>query len=311
MATRHFPRLKYTFIIRQTQREPSRKGTALSVFPKFRLLDTASVHLSNEDFDAITYLLFLLPIFHIKLSKMPRLRTMPPIVFPQDELAEFGQMWTTLGGRLNKTRPYSSIQLGSFIDATVGHALAEMLGGIPVVKPIRNSLVPPMDNCVEVGPVLIEGGVRPQNFDCAYRPTGVATEGVRFAFDSKTLNLADSIGKNWYNMVNDIVTESATVHSVYPNALSAFIIVLPMPALREPRRSQMIRIFERIAQRNNPADQHYLIEVVSFVLWNPSDGSIDQHHPPPDSRLRIEKFSTLVERFYRTRFEDLPPHDRD
>jgi len=46
-----------------------------------------------------------------------------------------------------------------------------------------------------------------------YRP-----DGLRFAFDSKTLNDKKSIGKNWQNMINDLATEATTVHSRFPYA---------------------------------------------------------------------------------------------
>src|SRR5437764_2059834 len=125
---------------------------------------------------------------------MPKLRAMPPIIIPRTELAVFGRTWAGLGCRLSRTPPQSSGQLGNLIDGTVGHALAEMLGGIPVAKPKAMSLTPPMPNCVEVGPMRVEGGIRPQNFDAGYRPAGVTPSGVRIAFDSKTLNDTKSVG---------------------------------------------------------------------------------------------------------------------
>ena len=42
-------------------------------------------------------------------------------------------------------------------------------------------LLPTKSNCVEVGPTRVIGGIRPQNYDVAYRP-----DGPRFVFDSKT-----------------------------------------------------------------------------------------------------------------------------
>ena len=236
---------------------------------------------------------------------------MPPIVIPQHELAVFGQTWQRNGMCLSRTPPQSSGQLGNLIDYTVGHALAEMLGGIPTAKPNPRRLTPPMPNCVEIGPARIEGGIRHQNFDVAYRPTGFAPEGVRFAFDSKTLNDTKSVMKNWQNMVNDIATEAATVHSVYPDAVVGFIIAVPLPCISETRRNQMIAVFERLARRMNPADQHYQAEAIAFVLWHPKDGRISTEFPDPNSHIRIEKFSTLIERAYRNRFKSLPPHDRD
>lgn len=66
---------------------------------------------------------------------------------------------------------------------------------------------------MEVGPTRVIGGIRPQNFDVAYRP-----DGVRFAYDSKTLNSRNSLGKNYQNMLNDLGTEAATVHIRFPSA---------------------------------------------------------------------------------------------
>lgn len=123
----------------------------------------------------------------------------------------------------------------------VGTALAAMLGGVPITTPNANALTPSHPDCVEVGPVRIIGGVRPQNFDVGYRP-----DGVRFAFDSKTLNDSKSVGKNWQNMINDLATEATTVHSrfphavvfphaiVFPHAVVAFMVVVPEPCLPEP-----------------------------------------------------------------------------
>ena len=74
--------------------------------------------------------------------------------------------------------------------------------------------------------MTIVGGIRKQNYDVAYRP-----DGVRFAFDSKTLNVADSMGKNWQNMVNDLATEASTVHTRFPMAVVAFLVLIPVPAL--------------------------------------------------------------------------------
>jgi hypothetical protein len=114
---------------------------------------------------------------------MANLSTMPPIVIPVAELSPFGRRWTQNGDRLSRSPPYSSLNLGELIDSHVGDALATFLGNKPVIKPNRNELIPRSSDSVEVGPSRIVGGVRPQNFDVVYRP-----DGVRFAYDSKTLN---------------------------------------------------------------------------------------------------------------------------
>lgn len=155
---------------------------------------------------------------------MANLVSMPPIVINQAELALFGSTWTSNGGRLSRTPPQSSGELGKLFDNAVGRSLATMLGSIQIVAPNSSSLTPSLPDCVEVGPVRIIGGVRPQNFDVGYRP-----DGVRFAFDSKTLNDKESVGKNWQNMINDLATEATTVHSRFPHAVVAFLVACPAP----------------------------------------------------------------------------------
>ena len=233
---------------------------------------------------------------------MAKLQTMPPISISQDELASFGETWRTNGRRLSRTPPNSSSQLGNLFDSAVGQALSVMLGGIPIVKPTSTALTAATE-CVEVGPVRIIGGVRPQNFDAGYRP-----DGVRFAFDSKTLNDFESVKKNWQNMINDLATEATTVHSRFPHALVAFMVIIPTPCLVEPQRSAMIETLERLSRRVKVEDADYLGEAISLVLWNPDDGSIDPATPFPDSALRIERFSSTIESAYVSRYKGLPPH---
>lgn len=233
---------------------------------------------------------------------MPRLARMPQITVAIAELAPFGTTWA-LRNNLSRTPPFSSSQLGNLFDAAVGNALAEMLGGIPVVRPNARVLVAPEPDCVEVGPVRIIGGVRPQNFDVGYRP-----DGVRFAFDSKTLNDSQSIRKNWQNMINDLATEATTVHSRFPHAVVAFMVIAPLPCVGEPQRSAIIETLERLARRVSVEDPDYMAEAISLVLWNPNDGSISLDFPVTESPLRLEKFSSFVEAAYVNRYKGLPPH---
>ncbi|MGK7933161.1 MAG: hypothetical protein AB4041_17250 [Microcystaceae cyanobacterium] len=115
---------------------------------------------------------------------------MPPLNISTDELKKWGELW--LGNRnpeTGKTKNpnsfdrHQSVNFASFIDRQFAEALAVMLGNIAVEIPNGNSLLPSSSDCVEVGSVRIIGGIRPQNFDAAYRP-----DGPRVVFDSKTLN---------------------------------------------------------------------------------------------------------------------------
>ena len=234
---------------------------------------------------------------------MAPLTSMPPISIAQADLQRFGTTWLSNGGRLSRTPPQSSGELGELFDMAVGKALSTLLGGIPVVSPNLNSLTPPMADCVEVGPVRIIGGVRPQNFDVGYRP-----DGVRFAFDSKTLNDRKSIGKNWQNMINDLATEATTVHSRFPHALVAFMVIYPAPCVSSAHQKATIETLERLARRSGVDGPLYMAEAISLVLWHPESGIIDQQIPSSSSPLRIEKFSEQVEAAYTSRYKGLPPH---
>lgn len=237
---------------------------------------------------------------------MAQLATMPPVVVPVSELAVFGTRWFALGGRLSRTPPQSSGQLGSLFNKAVADPLATMLGGIPVVATgKKTALVAPKPDCVEVGDIPVIGGIRSQQFDVAYRP-----DGVRFAFDSKTLNDKKSIGKNFANMVNDLGTEAANVHSRFPHALVAFVVALPRPCIPPSRQATMIEILTRLALRDDPDDPAHEAEAISLVVWHPDTGVVDPDIPDQASPLRIEKFSEYVQRAYYARYSTLPPHDR-
>jgi hypothetical protein len=234
---------------------------------------------------------------------MATLTKMPPIAIAQADLQRFGATWLSNGERLSRTPPQSSGELGRLFDTAVGQALARMLGGIPVVSPNASALTPPSADCVEVGPVRVIGGVRPQNFDVGYRP-----DGVRFLFDSKTLNDRESIGKNWQNMINDLATEATTVHSRFPHALVAFMVIYPAPCVSAAHQKATIETLERLARRTSVEGPPYMAEAISLVLWHPESGLIDFDIPTKSSPLRLEKFSEQVEATYTSRYKGLPPH---
>jgi len=237
---------------------------------------------------------------------MARLQPMPSIVVTSQELMPFGRAWESNKGSLSRTPPYSSMQLGEVFDARVGAALAAMLGNIPIVRPNAASLLPQQVDCLEVGPCRLVGGVRPQNFDVGYRP-----DGIRFAFDSKTLNDAKSVQKNYQNMINDLATEATTVHTRFPYAVVAFLVAVPTPCLESPQKEALTETLERLGQRSSPLDLAHKAEAISLVLWDPGTGRIDPSWPSEGSALRIELLSQQIERAYVTRYKGLPPHAAD
>lgn len=188
-------------------------------------------------------------------------------------------------------------------EGAVGESLASLLGNIPVVPQTPYALIPPQSDCVEVGGIRVIGGVRPQNFDVVYRP-----DGVRFAFDAKTLNDVDSVRKNWQNMVNDLATEATTVHSRFPYAVVAFLVAVPTPCALAPQRSALIETLERLGRRVSVDEPLYLAEAISLVFWNPADGTMDGNFPDQASPLRLERLAAQVEAAYVSRYKGLPPH---
>lgn len=234
---------------------------------------------------------------------MANLQTMPVIALPVADLAAIGQHWHAASFTLPKAK---GELVGGICDRAVGQALATMLGGIPVLDPIKSTaLLPPEPDCVEVGPTRVIGGIRPQNFDVAYRP-----DGVRFAYDSKTLNTRSSLSKNYQNMINDLGTEAATVHTRFPSAIVAFVVAVPEPCLATHRKNLTSALTRLCGRRSTGGDVHKA-EVIGLVVWDPTTGQVDADWPPKDSLLRIEKFSEQVEACYADRFAGLPPHNSD
>ena len=186
----------------------------------------------------------------------------------------------------------------------IGRAFATMLGGIPIVEPNKNDLIPSNRDCVEVGECRIIGGIRPQNFDAAYRP-----DGVRFAFDSKTLNDAASVRKNYQNMINDLGTEATTVHIRFPYAVVAFLVAVPTPCLASPQKEALTATLERLSQRSSPLDSAHKAEAIALVVWDPESGEVDCSWPEESSCLRIESFSSQIQKSYEARYKGLPPHE--
>lgn len=231
---------------------------------------------------------------------MSALQPMPALALPVRDFAALGVRWQ-VGSAFSKK---DGMDFGTVIDRAVGDAVSVMLGNIPIVVPKATHLQPSHPDCVEVGPVRIVGGVRPQNFDVGYRP-----DGVRIAFDSKTLNDDKSVGKNWQNMINDLATEATTVHSRFPSAVVGFVVAIPTPCLAPGSRTNaLVGTLTRLGGRMLVDEPAHRSEAMSLVSWDPTTGQIDPSLPDPQSPLRIERFSDDLERAYHERFQGLPPH---
>jgi len=240
---------------------------------------------------------------------MAELFSMPRIRLNDTAMQSWGQTWlgtTTETGTKEPERfdKKQGINFGYEIDQAVGKSLAVMLGNIPIERPQMKSLQSKIPDCVEVGPSRIVGGIRPQDFDVAYRP-----DGPRIVYDSKTLNDSESVGKNWRNMINDLATEASTVHTRFPYCLVGFIVVIPRPALSEKYEIDIIRTLERLGTREKVLDEPHLAEAISLIVWDPNTGNIDPIVPLPASNIRLEQFPQRFYDKYLERYKGLPPHD--
>jgi len=244
---------------------------------------------------------------------MARLMPMPSVVIDQALLLHWGELWRgDIGSKGKNKKQYcfdkkQSMDFGkSVLDPAVARSLSQMVGGVPIKSPISsNSLLPPDSDCIEIGDTRVIGGIRPQNFDLAYRP-----DGLRIAYDSKTLNDFNSVKKNWQNMINDLATEASTVHTRFPYAIVAFLVAIPRPALDLSQEHDIIRTLERLGTRRGVQDQNHLAEVISFLVWDPDNGQINMIIPDGNSNLRIEQFSEILYPIYLERYKGLPPHDK-
>lgn len=236
---------------------------------------------------------------------------MPTIVPSKADLQAWGAIWLGTQNSTGGAKPANcfdkkqGMDFGKVFDKAFGVALAQMLGGIPVVDITANGkLVPPEEDCVEVGGARVVGGIRPQNFDAVYRP-----DGPRVVLDSKTLNDAKSVGKNWQNMINDVSTESATVHTRFPYCVTVLVCAIPRPALMPKQEMDIIRTLERLGCRKDVLDQDHLAEAIAFIVWDPHTGDLDPNVPGPDSPIRLENVNQRIYDAYVHRYQGLPPHD--
>ena len=240
---------------------------------------------------------------------MALLQSMPKILIRPDELQPWGQSWLKVSTQKKKDHANAftkkdGMDFGKLFNEKVGQALAAMLGEVTTCRPNKNHLDARGVDCVEIGECRVIGGIRPQNYDVCYRP-----DGPRFVFDGKTLNDADSVQKNYQNMINDLGTEATNVHTRFPYAIMAFMVVIPAPTLVTPQKESLTGCLERLSGRFSPIDNPHTAEVISLIVWDPRDGQILPDWPPQSSPLRIETFSDTIHRIYLDRYKGLPPHN--
>ena len=228
--------------------------------------------------------------------------SMPRVDISEAGLKEFGNQWKG-NKNLSRSPPCSSGELCRLADRAFGRSLQVMLGGIRIEEPRTASLLPPFAECIEIGPVAVVGGIRPQNFDVGYRP-----DGVRIVFDSKSLNDTKSVQKNWKNMVNDLATEAATVHSRFPHAVVAFMVMIPKPCFIDTQKGAIVQALKRLNNRVNVDDADFIAESIALVVWDPYTGTICKDEAIKEAGIDITDFSDKIYEAYIKRYAGFPPH---
>jgi len=232
---------------------------------------------------------------------MPALQKMPEIHLDEEELKQLGLRWEPTSKSLPKA---DGEKAGKLCDSNIAKAMAKMLGDIEIKSPLSSkALIPPHEDCVELGSTTIIGGIRSQMFDICYRP-----DGVRIAYDNKSLNSKSSVGKNYRNMINDLGTEAATVHSRFPFAVVSFVVILPEPCLEEPHLTGLMSALVRLNNRSSENDHAHKAEVISLVLWDPTSGKINKNYPKKDTGLHLSSYSEKIYENYFLRYRGMAPH---
>ena len=243
---------------------------------------------------------------------MAVLKPIPLLNLDKALFQEWGKIWlgsAAANGGSKKQNCFDKKQgmdFGKAVDPIVAKAIATMLGDIPVVSTSgRDKLLPPQSDCVEIGDTRLVGGVRTQNYDIMYRP-----DGVRIAYDSKTLNDQSSMQKNWHNMINDLASEATTAHTRFPYALALFFVLIPKDVFIGNQTGEITRTLERLNCRESIREEDYKAESIALLIWNPHTGEIDPDLPSPESSLRVEKYTKRIEKMYYDRYAGLPPHTK-
>ena len=109
-------------------------------------------------------------------------------------------------------------------------------------------------------------------------------------------------------MINDLATEAATIHTRFPYAVVAFMVILPKPALEAKQEADIVRTLERLGTREHVLDQHHLAEAIALIVWDPEAGEIDPTVPGENSIIGMKSFSQKIARCYIERYKGLPPH---
>ena len=116
------------------------------------------------------------------------------------------------------------------------------------------------------------------------------------------------MGKNYQNMINDLGTEAATVHTRFPSAIVAFVFAVPTACLGGHRQGLLGALYRLGGRLATNADLHKA-EAIAIAAYDPVTGGIDLTFPPANmNKLRLENFSKQVEEAYMERFAGLPPH---
>jgi hypothetical protein len=83
-------------------------------------------------------------------------------------------------------------------------------------------------------------------------------------------------------MINDLATESTNVHTRFPYAVVAFMVVVPAPCLVAPQREALIGTLERLSGRSSPLDSPISRRQFLWLFGARRQASSKALHPDKD-----------------------------
>lgn len=122
--------------------------------------------------------------------------------------------------------------------------------------------------------------------------------GLVLAIDPKHLQSSGSIGRNWKNMLNDIIAFGGNLHGRFPMCVVGAVVGFNAEEIDEDTLADMYSIIGKVAVRESPSEQSALLEGLAIIAYECEPPRISPTIPPPQSPFRysatFDKMAKLI-----------------